>query len=153
PVAQPASRPAWQYVLVGSVLGPLIYLGAQRLGKSTPHAEGGAAANLKPAHGVTTRELPVQTHQPWIDRGYAEMVAPLRLPSRLDDSSAIEIWLKLPDQGKITVKHLPDQKRDTLVYPPGTIADRLELLEAGKRVADVRGTELFEGGREAFHVY
>jgi len=67
----------------------------------------------------------------------------------------LTVWLHVPDGGRIGVARADG--RATLVYPAGTIADRVEMREpAGVdgehafRVIDVRGTRIAEDG-EYFH--
>lgn len=87
----------------------------------------------------------------WSSGGFVEMVPPIRLPSR-DGRERIEVWLRIPDGGVIRVLRTAEG-RPTLSYPPGTIADRLDLSDARDRgsVQDVRGTRFAIGG-ERFHV-
>jgi hypothetical protein len=129
---------------MAGLAAPWMYFAAQRVvDMRTP---------LRVGHGVTTRSIPTSTRAPWMEGGFVEMVPPLRLPSRVDGSEKIEVWLKLPPTGSLGVKWIEGQARHALTYPPGTVADRIEMLD-GVHIVDVRGTELGERGAESFHVY
>jgi hypothetical protein len=88
----------------------------------------------------------------WRDNGFVEMVPPVRLPSDKSARDRIAVWLKVGtgEGQKINARRLADG-RVTLVFPPGTVADRVESM--GDAVIDVRGTTLDDGGVERFHVY
>lgn len=86
----------------------------------------------------------------WRAGGFVLLTAPLRAPSNADATDQTEVWLKLPPGSILRTRRLPDG-RTTFTVPPGTIADRVELI--GGRVADVRGTRFEEGGREIFHAF
>ena len=92
----------------------------------------------------------------WALGGFVEMVPEIRLPTSRDGMDTITVWLRVPEDRRIDVRALADG-RVVPVYPAGTIADRVELVEpadgAGEhlwRVSDVRGTEL-DGDGEVFH--
>lgn len=92
----------------------------------------------------------------WKDSGFQEMVGPLHLPTDASQKDTIEVWLKLPDTGKVTAQLINDslEERYTLVYPPGTIADRVEYQKGDPSgVGDVRGARIDENGATRFHVY
>ena len=101
---------------------------------------------------------PVEIADPathWTADGFAEMVPPIRLPTSTNGHDHITVWLRVPDGAGIRVEH--DGDRLTLVYPPGTVADRVEMREPADaddehawRVVDVRGTRLGDGD-EYFH--
>ena len=85
----------------------------------------------------------------WAREGFVEMVPPIRLPTNLDRSDIITVWLKIPAGGKLRLRRSNDPA--SLLYPPSTVADRVELI--GSRVVDVRGTKFESDGKELFHVY
>lgn len=84
----------------------------------------------------------------WKRHGFVEMVPPVRLPTTRSDDGDIHVWLKLPDGARVATADTP--QGPTLDFPPGTTADRVELI--GDVVSDVRGTTLLPDGEE-FHVY
>lgn len=92
----------------------------------------------------------------WAGGGFAEMVPPIRRPTSADKTDLITVWLRVPAGGRIGVRSIGDG-RPTLVYPPGTESDRVELhepvdaTEHAWEVMDVRGTRLEAAGRERFH--
>jgi hypothetical protein len=92
----------------------------------------------------------------WTDGRFAEMVPPIRLPTSPDGNDHITVWLRIPDGQRVRVERTGE--RSSLVYPPGTVADRVEMREPASvdgqhvwHVTDVRGTRLGEDGRERFH--
>ncbi len=92
----------------------------------------------------------------WADSGFHEMVPPLRIPTDRTLTDTIQVWLKLPETGKVSVKKIFDSSRYryTLIYPPGTIADRVEFDQGSSEgVGDVRGARIDESGGSYFHVY
>ncbi|HVY44381.1 MAG TPA: hypothetical protein VHB21_00825, partial [Minicystis sp.] len=129
----------WALILLGAALGAAGIVAYRQV-------------QAMPRNGVKVDWKPSATRAPWIADGYIELVPALRLPSHVNGVDRIEVWLKVPEGAKISAKHLDAQKRWTLVYPKGTIADRLEMPD-GEHIADVRGTELGDGGAEYFHVY
>jgi len=68
--------------------------------------------------------------------GFVEMEAPIRPPTTEDGAVRIAVYLRLPDA--------PVEARPDLVFPPGTVARRVEWV-AGT-VGDVRTTVLGEHG-------
>ena len=84
----------------------------------------------------------------WRAAGFVEMVSPIRLPTSVDSRENIQVWLALPATPLAVVEAGGSA---TLRYPPGTAADRVELV--GGKVADVRGTTFGADGDERFHVY
>ena len=87
----------------------------------------------------------------WTRSGFVEMTPPVRLPSQ-DGNEYIAIWLRLPEAGLLRIERR-EGSEPTLSYPPGTVADRVDMRDARipSSVTDVRGTR-FEGGQEYFHV-
>jgi hypothetical protein len=83
----------------------------------------------------------------WAREGFAEMVSPVRLPSR-DGRESIRVFLRVPDDAPMTVVSVAGRPR--LRYPPGTAAERVD--GTGSWVSDVRGTRFGAGGQEYFHV-
>lgn len=145
------SRPRWRswaLPVIGAVCG--VWLASCR---DDPETEPVLAA---PHLGVHAVEIGDRTVGHWRREGFAEMVPPIRTPSSVDGSDHITVWIKAPSEGKIGVLELGEQGRAVLTYPPGTDAARVELIrpkDGGEpRVADVRGTRLFEAGREEFYV-
>lgn len=94
----------------------------------------------------------------WPGGGFAEMVPAILPPTSLAGDDRITTWLRIPDGAAIGARRL-DDGRAVVRYPPGTIADRVELREPvaapdddhAWRVIDVRGTRLDGDGREQFH--
>lgn len=121
---------------------------------------------------VTTRTIAAPaTH--WADAGFMPLVPAIHPPTTHDREDLIQVWLKIPDGGRIDVRWLPAQQRYTLTYPEGTVADRVEYYYLGDKrpnladyapfrvssatntdwsVADVRGAALAHG-RQTYHVY
>lgn len=96
----------------------------------------------------------------WKDAGFVEMVPPVRLPTDLSDDDTIMVWVRIPAGRKIKVWWLPREKRYTLKFPPGTVADRVETgkneqeaMQMINGISDVRGARIGEDGRMWFHVY
>jgi len=92
----------------------------------------------------------------WPEGGFAELVPPIRLPTSLDATDHITIWLRIPENGRIGVGGASEHP--TLIYPRGTVADRIEMREpagAATRhdwaVMDVRGTTIGQDGTQVFH--
>jgi hypothetical protein len=92
----------------------------------------------------------------WPGGDFAEMVPAVRLPTSLDGMDHITIWLRIPGDGRITVRRASGRLVPT--YPPGTEADRVELHEPASwetehawSVVDVRGTTIGEDGLQYFH--
>jgi len=96
----------------------------------------------------------------WRRSGFVEMVPPVRLPSDTRNDNVIKVWLRIPDGQRITLEWLADQKRNTLRFPPGTIADRVETMKNERKamlvingIEDVRGATIDANGATRFHVY
>ncbi len=99
----------------------------------------------------------------WAKNKYGEMVLPILLPTKrlVILNERIKIWLYIPPGKKISAKWIESQKRYTLVYPSGTIADRVEQVNSFtlpwgthvRAIGDVRGTRIDDKGGEFFHVY
>ena len=102
----------------------------------------------RPPAGVSdvTIEDPVTFHE---REGFVQMVPPIHLPSFRSDADTVEVWIRVPDGGKIEA---PDRR---LEFPPGTIADRVEVRGLGKhrQVVDIRGAKIEADGTQTFHVY
>ena len=88
----------------------------------------------------------------WTEGEFAEMTPPIHFPSA-DGREHTTVWLRLPPGALLTVRWRPDGTA-SLVYPPGTVADRADLADGTDpaSVVDVRGTRFEEQGREVFHV-
>lgn len=96
----------------------------------------------------------------WPQHGFVEMVPPARLPTDKSIHEYIRVWLRIPAGENIGVQWLQDQKRYTLKFPPGTVADRVDGGEHQKQamftlngIADVRGARIGANGRTWWHVY
>ncbi len=102
------------------------------------------------------KELRVPEPQGYFVReGYIRMVPPMRLPRRTPRND-VEVWLKLPEGGKITTNFRGG--RPLLKLPSGSSAARVESVARGRdrsawqwSIADVRGTR-FEAEQEVFFV-
>lgn len=84
----------------------------------------------------------------WRARGFVEMEPPIRLPQGRARRDRTRIFVTIEGLERIDVRD------GELVFPPGTIADRVEYRRDahGWRVADVRGTQFTSAG-ELFHAY
>ena len=96
----------------------------------------------------------------WRDAGFVDMVGPMRLPTDKSIGEHIAVWVRVPKHGIIKVRWLKDQQRYTIVFPPGTIADRVDsskdehdVMQVIHGVADVRGARIGADGRTWFHDY
>ncbi len=96
----------------------------------------------------------------WQQSGFVEMVPPVWLPTDLSIHEYVRVWLHIPAGEKLSVQWLPDQKRYTLKFPPGTVADRIDGGENQKQamftvngIADVRGAKIAADGKTWWHVY
>lgn len=96
----------------------------------------------------------------WPQHGFVQMVPPVKLPTTKSIHEYIMVWLRIPTGEKITVGWLPKQKRYTLKFPPGTVADRIDGGENQKQamftvngISDVRGARIGAKGRTWWHVY
>ena len=94
----------------------------------------------------------------WRRTGYAEMVPSLRLPTTHDATDIIRVYLRVPPGRRISARYLEAQGRYSLLFPPGTRADRVELVryrngkgEYRETPIDVRGTLIEAGGGQRFH--
>ena len=96
----------------------------------------------------------------WRQSGFVEMVPPVRLPTDKSIDEFIMVWLRIPPGRKVTVQWLAAQKRYTLEFPPGTVADRIDGGVHAKQamftvdgIADVRGATIAADGTTWWHVY
>ncbi|HVY44352.1 MAG TPA: hypothetical protein VHB21_00675, partial [Minicystis sp.] len=131
--ASPAPRPARRDARKKPVSTVALVLAAGAVGAAATAVVG--YVRERPGKGVEERAFAGGTREPWIERGFVEMVPTLRLPTRVDGRSRIEVWLRVPEGAKLGARAVEGQKRTTLVYPPGTIADRIELVD--DRIVDV----------------
>lgn len=96
-------------------------------------------------------QLSVEDSRGYLERrGFFQMVPPLRLPLR-SRQHRVEVWLKLPDDGPLTIKEVG--QRALLSLPVGTEAARVEGTEVGDRevsILDVRGTRFLPDGELFF---
>jgi len=99
-------------------------------------------------------QIPNDLHY-WENAAFAEMVPPVRLPSDKDHLESIRVWLRIPENQKISVSWIESQSRYSLVYPPGTVADRVDSsrdqVGTPEGVDDVRGARIDERGDTIFH--
>src|SRR5487761_204567 len=123
------------------------------LGSVDVHALGAQDIQLHPVQIPNNPEY-------WHDAGFVDMVGPMRLPTDKSTGDHIAVWVRIPKDGKITVQWLSDQKRYTLKFPPGTVADRVESAKDEQEammtvhgIEDVRGARIGEDGRIWFHDY
>jgi hypothetical protein len=96
----------------------------------------------------------------WQKAGFVEMVPPLRLPTEKRNEDLIQVWIKVPEDRKISVDWLEGQQRFTLKFPTGTVADRVETVKHEVKallvingIEDVRGARIDNNGKTHFHVY
>lgn len=96
----------------------------------------------------------------WQQSGFVEMVPPLRLPTDKVNDNSIQVWVKVPPEGKISVTWLEPQHRFSLKFPAGTVADRMEIYKHEAKamlvvrdIEDVRGARIDSHGDSIFHVY
>jgi hypothetical protein len=115
-----------------------------------------ADVGKKPEDGIRTELISDPDY--WQHMGYAEMVPSLRLPTTHDATDIIRVYLRLPARSRISAHYLADQNRYTLLFPPGTRADRVESLryrddqgELRETPVDVRGTLIETSGEQRFH--
>lgn len=132
---------------------------------------GACAAGNLPRHGdvaEASAEARADVHRvslaradrrAWIDRGFVEMVPPVRLPTARGGDSRIEVWMRLPRGGRIRGRWIERQGRPTIALPEGTAIDRVEWIasrdENGKlrwTIIDVRGVVIGRGGAQRFYV-
>ncbi len=102
-----------------------------------------------PAPGARERSMvnPLQR-----DAGAIEIVPAVHFPQPADGS--VRVWLSLPEGSTLGVEEGADGRLG-FTYPPGTVADRVEILGQGdeQRVVDIRGTSIDDDGRAWHHVY
>jgi len=117
-----------------------------------------AAAEMdrEPAGAIQTERISDPDY--WHRMGYIEMVPSLRLPTTHDATDMIQVYLRVPPGRSISALDLESQGRYTLLFPPGTRADRVESIRYrkgkgvfGETPTDVRGTLLLAGGGQRFH--
>lgn len=106
----------------------------------------GAAADA--AEAVRDLRIDDQTRF-WREGGYQGLVPSIHLPTTHGAGDLIHVWLRLPPGGRIDARHLEDQDRYTLVFPPGTRADRVEYYRT-VRCGDEPARLESQGGGERF---
>lgn len=87
----------------------------------------------------------------WRTRGFVPMEPPIRLPRGRALRDRTQVFVRIEGDGRI------DVEAGELVFPPGTVADRVEYRREADRsdrwkVADVRGTRFTTAG-ERFRAY
>jgi len=85
----------------------------------------------------------------WDERGFFPLEPPIRLPVDAERRFETRVYLYLPPSARIGWQS--DAAGGRIVFPPGTIADRVDWWSG--LVADVRGTEIADRGGERFRVY
>lgn len=107
----------------------------------------------EPPPGVTARNIddPSRYH---VREGFVRLVPPAHLPSSSPDRDQVEIWVRLPEGGLLELSE-DEAGRPTLEFPAGSAADRVEWHGEGemRRIVDIRGTRLEDGGEQTFYVY
>jgi hypothetical protein len=128
-------------VVIGFCLAILLY-------KPQPVEAAPRTGGIVPVAKVSIDDGP----EHWARRGFVEMVPPVRLPSDTIEADHIAVWLKVPDDKKISARVVDGLPR--LRFPAGTTADRVETFTTndGVVVGDVRGTTLLDA-TELWHVY
>lgn len=136
---RPGSLRSVVAVLGGLVLGGLVL--------------GGGCRSEGPPPGVTERRIDDPAHH-HVREGFVQLVPPAHLPSSSPSRDQVEIWVRLPEGGTLALDR-DEAGRFTLGFPPGTLADRVEWFGDGdaRRIVDIRGTRLEEGGAQTFYVY
>jgi hypothetical protein len=86
----------------------------------------------------------------WQRNGFSDIEGLLELPTNSAKNDHIHVWLKIPESQKLSVITLPSG-RFSLVYPPGSQADRVESTD--DFIDDVRGARVDENGNTLFHDY
>ncbi len=91
----------------------------------------------------------------WKQRGFITLAPTVRLAISAEGRPHVTVRLLLPNESQVTAHALPEQGRMTIVFPPGSEADRVSMkrYSGGLTVADVRGSRIDSQGREWFHVY
>jgi hypothetical protein len=96
----------------------------------------------------------------WPQSGFVNMEPPVRLPTDKSIHEYVMVWLRIPAGKSVGVQWLPDQKRYTLNFPAGTVADRIDgganqeqAMFTVNGIADVRGATIAADGKTWWHVY
>ncbi|MGH8321402.1 MAG: hypothetical protein ACRESX_01260 [Gammaproteobacteria bacterium] len=96
----------------------------------------------------------------WQQSGFVNMEPPVWLPTDKSIQEYVMVWLRIPKDKHVSVQWLPDQKRYTLKFPPGTVADRIDggenqiqAMFTVNGIADVRGATIAADGKTWWHVY
>jgi len=130
-------------VAAGAVIAALVVV-VSRIASSPSLGETGhdPASDPIPDHAARLASDHWRTH------GFVSMEPPIRLPHGRGRRDRTEVFVRVEGEGRV------DVDEGELVFPPGTVADRVEYRrEAGAwKVADVRGTRFTSDG-ERFHAY
>jgi len=96
-------------------------------------------------------QLVVNQQLYWQEQQFVELVPPIPLPSVHAGSRVITL-LRVPHDGAIGARRHDDEDRWVLVYPPGTLAERVAFVSAevpgAWTVSDARGAETREGEQQ-----
>lgn len=85
----------------------------------------------------------------WDTHGFFPLEPPIRLPLDAERRFETRVYVVLPPNARIGWED--NATGGGMVFPSGTIADRVDWWSG--LVADVRGTEIGDRGRELFRVY
>lgn len=98
-------------------------------------------------HSIPTHAARLDSDH-WRTGGFVAMEPPIRLPRGRALRDRTQVFVRIEGEGRI------DVDAGELVFPPGTVADRVEYRREANRwqVADVRGTRFTTSG-ERFHAY
>ncbi len=122
---------------------------------------GGVASPVRSANDIQIHPVRIPNEREyWHNAGFVDMVGPVRLPIDRSVGEHIAVWLRIPKNGKIMVRWLANQKRYTIKFPPGTVADRVDsskdehdVMQVIHGIADVRGARIGANGETWFHDY
>jgi hypothetical protein len=109
-----------------------------------------AEQKAEDADGAVTRITIAEPRDYWAREGFVEMVPAIRLPSSTAEAEDVAIWLRLPADAVIETQWSEAREGWVLVFPPGTVADRVEQRGRGAKrgVVDVRGTTITADGQQ-----
>ena len=117
-------------------------------------SSGGAESHTSAA---TDEPIKIEISDPsrfWKENGFVAIAPAIRV-SVVPGAETV-VYLRMPEGSRLATSFLPDQRRFTIRFPPGSEADRVSysVLGDGSRVIDdVRGTRWDADGNQYFHVY